>query len=99
MPSPTDNVIRLRNHPSGVSEGLRSSLCSGRYELVTNGPNPEFGFIESDPYGTNAYTGLVVPSTPSSAINDARYLFLLARSRFQHAHQSPQKQRLRLLGT
>ncbi len=94
----TDNVIRLRSHPDGASEGLRSSLCSGRYELVTNGPNPEFGFIESDPYGTNAYTGLVVPTTPSSAINDARYLFLLARSRFGDGERSPEKHGVRLVG-
>lgn len=93
----SDNIIRLQTHPDGVAGELRSSLHSGRFELVTNGPNPEFGFIDSDPYGTNAYTGLVVPSTPSSAIG-ARYLFLLARASFSAAEQSPADCGVRLVG-
>jgi hypothetical protein len=75
-------VIRLQREPSGVSNGLRTSLCAGRYEVVTAGPNPEFGFIKSDPYNTNVGTGLVVPQTPSAAIGNARYLMLLARVGF-----------------
>jgi hypothetical protein len=94
----TNNVIRLRKHPEGASEGLRSALCAGRYEIVTNGPNQEFGFIGSDPYNTNAYTGLVVPSTPSSAIGDARYLFLLARASFGTGEQSWINSGVRLVG-
>ena len=80
MDERTANVIRLRDYPNGVAAGLRSMLENGRSEIVTAGPNPEFGFIGSDPYKTNAYTGLVVPQTPSSAIGNSRYLFLLART-------------------
>jgi hypothetical protein len=82
-----DNVIRLQRHPGGVASGLRTRLCAGRYEIATAGPNPEFGFVGSDAYDTNAYTGLVVPSTPSAAIGGARYLFLLARASFQTGQQ------------
>jgi hypothetical protein len=89
----TDNVIRLQRYPDGVAQGLRTSLCAGRYELVTVGPNAEFGFIGSDPYGTDAYTGLVVPPVPSSAIGGARYLFMLARASF-----NPGEQGVRLVG-
>lgn len=79
----TDNVLRLRDYPGGVGTGLRTALCSGRYEIVGAGPNAEFGFIGSDPYNTNAYTGLVVPATPSASIGGARYMMQLARVRFQ----------------
>jgi len=73
------NIIRLQDYPDEIT---RTSLCKGRYEIVTTGPNAEFGFIGSDPYNTDAYTGIVVPSTPSASIGGARYLFVLARARF-----------------
>lgn len=92
------SVIRLQDYPGGVAQGIRSVLDAGRYEIVTNGPNPEFGFIGSDPYGTNAYTGLVVPATPSSAIGNARYLFLLARASFSTGEQSSNLRGVRLVG-
>ncbi len=99
MNSRADNVIRLRKHPEGVSEGLRSRLNGGRYEIVTHGPNnPEFGFIGSDPYNTNSYTGLVVPPTPSSAIGGARYLFLMARASFSTGEQNSAHSGVRLVG-
>ena len=79
---PSGNVLKLQSYPGGVGEGIRTPLCKGRYEIVGAGPNPEFGFIGSDPYGTNAGTGLVVPSTPSAALGGARYLMILARARF-----------------
>lgn len=91
------NVIRLQRSPDGVGAAIRSTLENGRFEVVTAGPNPEFGFIGSDPYGTNSYTGLVVPSTPSSAIG-ARYLFLLARASFGSGEQSSEKCGVRLVG-
>jgi hypothetical protein len=94
----TDNVIRLQRHPDGVGAGIRSVRDSGRYELVTTGPNSEFGFIKSDPYGTNNFTGIVVPPTPSSAIGDARYLFVLARATFQTGEQSSDLRGVRLVG-
>lgn len=94
----TDNVIRLQAHPDGVATGLRSVLHNGRYELVTVGPNTEFGFIGSDPYGTNAYTGLVVPSIPSAELGGARYLFMLARASFSTAEQSSDNLGVRLVG-
>jgi hypothetical protein len=98
MTSRLDNVVRLRKTPNGVAEALRSTLASGRNEIVSNGPNPEFHFIGSDPYNTNAYTGLVVPTTPSSDINDARYLFLLARESFSAPEQSSSRCGVRLVG-
>jgi len=57
-------------------------LHAGRYEIVSAGPNAEFGFIGSDPYNTNAYTGLVVPTTPTASLG-GRYLLALARASFQ----------------
>jgi hypothetical protein len=78
----TARLIQLRKHPGGVARGIRSALFNGRHEVVSAGPNPEFGFIGSDPYQTSAYTGLVVPPTPSAAIGGARYLFMLARASF-----------------
>lgn len=71
---------------------------NGRDEIITNGPNPEFQFIGSDPYNTNAYTGLVVPTTPSGALGDARYLFLLARQSFSTGEQSSDRCGVRLVG-
>ena len=81
MDSPRlSNVIKLQRHPDGVG-ALDIPLHVGRYELVTAGKDPALGFIGGDPYKTNAYTGLIVPSTPSSSIGDVRYLFMLARAR------------------
>jgi hypothetical protein len=98
MGAKTDNVIRLQKHLDGVASGIRSVLKSGRYELVTGGPNSEFGFIGSDPYATNSGTGLIVPATPSAAIDNARYLLVLARARFGHGEQSSDKCGVRLVG-
>ena len=89
----TNNVVHLQRHADGVAAGLRSRLCNGRDEIVTAGPNSEFAFIGSDPYNTNAYTGLVVPPTPSAAIGGARYLMLLARASF-----NPGEKGVRLVG-
>jgi hypothetical protein len=79
---PSGKILRLQDYPGGVGAGIRTPLAKGRYEIVGAGPNPEFGFIASDPYNTNAYTGLVVPSTPSAALGGARYLMILARASF-----------------
>jgi len=92
------NVIQLQSYPGGVSAGIRSTLLEGRSEIVSNGPNPEFGFIGSDPYNTNAYTGLVVPAAPSASIGGARYLFLLARASFGVGEQGPENRGVRLVG-
>lgn len=78
---PSGNILKLQSYPGGVGEGLRTPLAKGRYEIVTAGPNPEFGFIGSDAYQNNSYTGLVVPSTPTAALG-GRYLMVLARARF-----------------
>jgi hypothetical protein len=98
MTSRADNVIRLQKHPDGVAGGIRSVLCAGRYEIVTTGPNPEFSFLGSDPWNTNAYTGLVVPTTPSTSLGGARYLFLLARASFGPGDQSSDYRGVRLVG-
>ena len=98
MKQRSDKVISLQKYPGGVAAGLRSVLNNGRYEIVTNGANQEFGFIGSDPYGTNAGTGLVVPATPSSSIGNARYLFMLARSSFSTGEQDASRSGVRLVG-
>jgi hypothetical protein len=94
----TAHVIKLQRYPNGVAAGLRTVLASGRHEIVAAGPNPEFAFIGSDPWNTNVGTGLVVPSTPSSAIGGARYLFLLARASFNSGEQSSDLRGVRLVG-
>lgn len=94
----SDRVLQLRTHPAGAGAALRSTFAAGRYEIVTNGPNAEVGFIGSDPYNTNAYTGLVVPDVPSSDIDDERYLFLLARASFRSGEQNPEHCGVRLVG-
>lgn len=94
----SDNVLDLKTHPAGAGAALRKRFNQGRYEIVTNGPNTELEFIGSDPYNTNAYTGLVVPSAPSASIGNARYLFLLARASFRSGEQSPEHCGARLVG-
>lgn len=79
---PSGSILRLKDYPGGAAEGIRTTFHKGRYELVTAGPNPEFGYIGSDPYQNNVYTGLVVPSTPTAALGGNRYLMVLARARF-----------------
>lgn len=91
-------IVRLQDYAGGVQQGIRSILYKGRDEIVTNGPNSEVGFIGSDPYDTNAYTGLIVPPTPSSAIGNARYLFVLARQSFGTGEQSSDRLGVRLVG-
>lgn len=94
----SDNLIRLQTHPDGVAGGIRSTLANGRFEIVSAGPNPEFGYIGSDPWNTSTSTGLIVPITPSSSIGGARYLFLLARASFGTGEQSSENLGVRLVG-
>jgi hypothetical protein len=94
----TARVIRLQRYPGGVAQGMRTALFDGRSEVVSAGPNAEFGFIGSDPYDTTAYTGLVVPATPSAAIDGARYLLMLARASFNAGEQSADNRGVRLVG-
>jgi hypothetical protein len=94
----TARVIRLQRYPGGVAQGVRTALFDGHQEVVSAGPNAEFAFIGSDPYGTAAYTGLVVPEAPSSAIGGARYLFMLARASFNAGEQSSDNRGVRLAG-
>ncbi len=94
----TARLIQLRKHPGGVAQGIRTALFDGRHEVVSAGPNAEFGFIGSDPYQTSAYTGLVVPAIPSASIGNARYLFMLARASFNAGEQSADNRGVRLVG-
>lgn len=94
----TARVIQLRKHPGGVAQGIRTALFDGRQEVVSAGPNAEFGFIGSDPYQTSAYTGLVVPAAPSASIGNARYLFMLARATFGAGEQGSDNRGVRLVG-
>ena len=96
---PSDKILQLQTYPGGVAQGIRSTLDKGRSEIVTAGPNTaEFGIVGSDPWNTNAYTGLVVPSVPSASIGNARYLFLLARASFGTGEQNSSRQGVRLVG-
>ena len=94
----TARVLRLQRFPGGVAQGIRTALFDGHQEIVTAGPNAEFAFIGSDPYGTTAYTGLGVPALPSSEIGGARYLFMLARASFNAGEQSSDNRGVRLTG-
>jgi len=76
-------ILQLQDYAGGVAQGLRTSLLEGRFEIVAAGPSAEFGFIKSDPYGTNVGAGLVVPSTPTAALGGNRFLMMLARASFQ----------------
>jgi hypothetical protein len=87
----TAEVLKLQQYPGGVAAGLRTALCAGRHELVSVGKDTSLGLIGSDPWNTNVFTGLEVPTTPTSALEklspnrpkgEARYLFLLAREQF-----------------
>jgi len=93
-----NNVIPLQRYPGSPAAGIRMPLENGRFEVVTNGPNPEFDFAGSDPYKTNSYTGLVVPDAASASIGGARYLFLLARAAFTNAENNALNQGARLVG-
>jgi hypothetical protein len=87
----TARVLKLRDYPDGVQAGLRSHLCAGRAEIVSVGADSSLALIGGDPWNTNVYTGLQVPSTPTAALaalspdvppSQLRYLFLLARAQF-----------------
>jgi hypothetical protein len=80
------NIVRLQTHPDGIG-AIDISLCAGRHEIVTAGRDPALGFIGSDPWDTATYTGLIVPSATSASIGGARYMFMLARERFQDGEQ------------
>lgn len=81
-----NKIVNLRTHPEGY--GVADiPLCAGRHEIVSGGRDPALGFVGSDPYNTATYTGLIVPSVPSASIGGARYLFMLARERFQSGEQ------------
>lgn len=92
------NIVRLQTHPDGVGAAIRNELYKGRHEIVSTGPNREVAFIGSDPWKTNSYTGLVVPSTASSVNGGARYLFLLARESFGAGEQSRSNRGVHLVG-
>lgn len=98
MGARTDKTIRLQDYPGGVAAGIRSTLQKGRAEYVSAGPNTEFALIGSDPWNTNAYTGLVVPPTPTAQNGGRRYLFLLDRVSFGNGEQNSQLQGVRLTG-
>ena len=78
---PEAKILNLRNYPGGVAAGLRTRLCSGRYEIVAAGADPSLALVGSDPWNTTVNTGLQVPSAPTSSVG-GRYLFQLARVQF-----------------
>lgn len=84
MPYPSNDVSDLQRYPGGVAAGLRSRLCSGRYEIVSAGTDPALALVGSDPWNTVVNTGLQVPAAPTSTVG-GRYLFQLARVQFNSA--------------
>ena len=88
-------IISLQERRGGAAGGIRERLCAGRDEIVTAGPNSEFGFVGSDPYNTAIGTGLVVPATPTATLG-GRYLLLLARRGFQAAEEGVRLTGIRL---
>ncbi len=74
-------LLSLQRTRDGVAQELRAPSHGGRFEVVTAGPNPEYNYIYSDPYGTSVGTGLVVPTAPTASVG-GRYLMLLARASF-----------------
>ena len=67
----------------------------GRFEVSTVGYDPNVQLIGGDPWGSLAYTGLIVPAVGTLAVAAAnglsqwqsRYLFLLARARFHNGEK------------
>ena len=86
-----DDVAKLQALPGGAAANVTSHLRTGRYAVSTVGFDPNLQLIGSDPYASSSYTGLWVPSDPTTT-PQGRYLFLLARSGFQFG------ERVRLVG-
>lgn len=74
-------LIELQTMPGGVAAGIHSKLRPGRYEVSTLGEDPFLQLFGSDPYNSPSYTGLMVPTAPTTTAQN-RYLFQLARASF-----------------
>jgi len=75
--SPPCNVVDLRTWRRECCGGMRR----GRWEVTTAGFDPNLQLIGADPYSTPTFTGLVVPTAPTTS-PQKRYLFQLARVQF-----------------
>ncbi|HTQ47936.1 MAG TPA: hypothetical protein VMI75_34500 [Polyangiaceae bacterium] len=73
--------MRLQKHAGGVAAGIRTHLRPGRAAVTTVGFDPNLQLVGSDPYNSPDYTGLVLPSTPTTSAQ-TRYLCQLARYSF-----------------
>ena len=87
-------LIDLQRDPNGVGYAIRTRLLSGRHEIIPASLDPFVALLGSDPYGAPVGTGVLVPSTPTSALvpvgqspSQFRYLFLLAREQFNSGEQ------------
>lgn len=74
-------LARLDRTPGGAAQAIDSCLRKGRWEVTTQGFDGNLQTIGSDPWASNAYTGLIVPTAPTVTAQQ-RYLFQLARASF-----------------
>lgn len=74
-------LIELQRRAGGAASGIRTHLRPGRFEVTTAGFDPFLQLVGSDPWNSSTYTGLVVPTTPTTTAQK-RYLFQLARISF-----------------
>jgi hypothetical protein len=74
-------IIDLQRWPGGVGQGLRTRLRPGRIEVAGQGLDPNLQLFGSDPWGSPAATGLVLPTAPTTSAQQ-RYLVQLARISF-----------------
>jgi len=83
-----ERILRLTDARGGAPANLPGpATTSNRWCVTTASRDPDFGFIGSDPFNTEDFTGIVVPSAPSASIAGARYLMLLARAQFNDGQQ------------
>lgn len=79
--------LKLQSYPGGVGQGLRTRLRPGRIEVAPQGFDPNLQLVGSDPWGSPAATGLVLPTTPTTSAQ-GRYLVQLARISFNGPEQA-----------
>ena len=89
----SDDLIRRAGWPGGVAAHLDGRMRRGRFEVSTVGADPNLQLVGSDPWGSQNFTGLQVPATPTPAGSpQLRYLFMACRASFRN------HERVRLVG-
>lgn len=85
------NLVALQSRPGSVGENLVTHMRRGRYAVSTVGNDPNVQLMGTDPYGSSSYTGLWVPTAPTTVAKN-RYLFQLVRAGFHNT------ERVRIVG-